>query len=325
MHLSNEKYPIDIIIIILCTLVLIPIILFQLNETIRIILGLPFILFFPGYCLIFTLFPEKKSTTGIDVLERIALSFGMSIAIVPLIGLALNYTVWGIRLQPILFSLVLFILCISVIGIFRWYHIQSNRRFHVDITLSFPKGETRLDRILTIILCCSMILAVSTLVYVIASPKEGEHFTEFYLLGSEGIADNYPKNITTTEPVNLVIGVVNHEYRTIDYTLEIWLINQSTIKDTQTNETSSTYHHMWFVENITIQLPHIPIDIEGSWEPQWEYNWTTTFNRTGSYKLAFFLFTSPQETYSTTNDYHLIAQEKIDTAYRSVHLWVTIN
>jgi len=271
------------------------------------------------------LFPEKKSTTGIDSIERIALSFGMSIAIVPLIGLALNYTIWGIRLQPILFSLVLFILVISIIGIFRWYHIPSKRRFHLDITISFPKGETRLDRILTIILCCSMILAVSTLIYVIAAPKEGEHFTEFYLLGSEGIADNYPRNITSTEPVNLIIGIVNHEYKTVNYTLEIWLINQTTTQNNQTNETNITYHHMWFVENIIIELPHIPIDIEGAWEPQWEYNWTALLNKTGSYKLAFFLYTTPQEMYNTANDYHLITQDKIDTAYRSVHLWVTIN
>ena len=54
----------------------------RLNETpIRIILGLPLVLFLPGYALIATLFPRKDDFDGI---ERIALSFGLSIAISPI-------------------------------------------------------------------------------------------------------------------------------------------------------------------------------------------------------------------------------------------------
>jgi hypothetical protein len=45
----------------------------------------------------------------IDIIERIALSFGLSIAIVPLLGLILNYTPFGIRLGSIFTSLILVI------------------------------------------------------------------------------------------------------------------------------------------------------------------------------------------------------------------------
>ena len=41
---------------------------------------------------------------GIDGIERVTLSSGLSIAIVPLIVLVLNFTPWGIRLLPILVS-----------------------------------------------------------------------------------------------------------------------------------------------------------------------------------------------------------------------------
>jgi uncharacterized membrane protein len=73
---------------------------------IRIVLGLPFILLLPGYVLVATLYPRKED---LDSVERTTLSIGLSIAIVPLIGLALNYSPWGIRLNPILAFVSLFI------------------------------------------------------------------------------------------------------------------------------------------------------------------------------------------------------------------------
>jgi hypothetical protein len=72
-------------------------------------LGIIFVLWLPGYTFIKALFPAqvpiKTSTETLDTIERIALSVGMSIAIVPIVGLILNYTPWGIRLTPIVLSL----------------------------------------------------------------------------------------------------------------------------------------------------------------------------------------------------------------------------
>jgi len=84
-----------------------------LNEIspIRIILGLPLVLFLPGYSLIAALFPGKDD---LDAIERIALSFGLSIAITPLLGLALNYTPFGIRLSPVLIVLSVFTVSLAM-------------------------------------------------------------------------------------------------------------------------------------------------------------------------------------------------------------------
>lgn len=68
----------------------------------RYILGSIFVLFLPGYSLIRALFPEKE----LDNIERAALSIGMSIALVPITGLILNYTPWGIRTTPVTLSLL---------------------------------------------------------------------------------------------------------------------------------------------------------------------------------------------------------------------------
>ena len=78
----------ELSIIIICSLLLVPLALFT-SGGFRIVLSLAFVLFFPGYTLIAALFPAKGRLDGI---ERVALSFGLSLAVVPLIGLALNFT-----------------------------------------------------------------------------------------------------------------------------------------------------------------------------------------------------------------------------------------
>jgi len=52
-------------------------------------------------------------------------------------------------------------------------------------------------------------------------------FTEFYILGSNGTASDYPRNLSVGEDVTVILGIVNHEFRTINYTIDIWLINQT--------------------------------------------------------------------------------------------------
>jgi len=94
---SKIKESWDLIAIILLSLVLVMSIFLMPDFSLRVFIGLPFLLFFPGYSLIAFLFPEKISLTTV---ERIALSFGLSIAITPLIGFGLNFTPWASASSP---------------------------------------------------------------------------------------------------------------------------------------------------------------------------------------------------------------------------------
>jgi uncharacterized membrane protein len=86
-------------------------------------LGIIFVLWLPGYTFIKALFPThaptKTSTENIDNIERIALSIGMSLALVPIIGLLLNYTPWGIRLTPTVLSLLALTIVFATAAIIR--------------------------------------------------------------------------------------------------------------------------------------------------------------------------------------------------------------
>jgi uncharacterized membrane protein len=56
-----------------------------------------------------------------DGLERLALSIGLSLAVVPLVGLVLNYTPWGIRLTPVMLSLAFFAEVMALAALVRKY------------------------------------------------------------------------------------------------------------------------------------------------------------------------------------------------------------
>jgi len=86
----------------------------------RWIVGSIFVLFLPGFVVMQALFPRGKE---LDDIERFALSVGLSLAIAPLIGLLLNYTPWGIRLDPIITGLFIFTLSIAIIATYRKYRL----------------------------------------------------------------------------------------------------------------------------------------------------------------------------------------------------------
>ncbi len=233
----------ELVTIVILSLLLVPLVAFT-SGALRIALGLAFVLFFPGYTLIAALFPKKGDLGGI---ERVALSFGLSIAVVPLMGLVLNYTPWGIRLYPILVSVLLFIVVMSVIAWYRRRRLPPEERSQVQFRplLSSLSGpwvlQSRWDRLLTILLLVAIVGAIGTLGYVIAKPKVGERFTEFYILGRYGRAEYYPgKFIMEKNKVvavdyggevgevdaqrgEVTLGIVNHEHRRATYQIGVRL------------------------------------------------------------------------------------------------------
>ena len=291
--MTGKRIPSDLLIVIgLVLLTDIFVLAPGINETIlRNVLGLPLVLFLPGYALIAALFPAKSDLDGI---ERTALSFGLSIAIVPLIGLVLNYTPFGIRLLPVLVCLSIFIFIMCWLAYIRRASLPETEAFEISFSAAalslkneiLEKSESKLDRALTIILILSILMSVATLEYVILTPKEGEHFTEFYVLGPQGIADNYTTDYTLGQSGTMIVGIVNHEYRPVNYTMQVRLENQL----------------LPLPEN----LQHITLDHNETWEE------TVTFTPPlvgQNMKLEFLLFNETDKT----------------TPYRNLHLWINVD
>ena len=214
IRIRNELLPLNLLVIALGIAII-----FFPSSVLRIILGLPFVLFFPGYALMVALYPRRVGMGGI---ERIALSLGLSIAVVALIGLILNYTPWGIRLESVLYSLASFIFISSIIAWLRMRRVPERERFGIELQLRVPGwGEGRWDKVLYVLLVLVILGALGTLGYIIATPKVGERFTEFYILGMGGKAAEYPKELVVGEEGKVIVGIINHEHEPTTYRVEV--------------------------------------------------------------------------------------------------------
>jgi uncharacterized membrane protein len=220
----------DLLAVSLGSLLLIPVAMFT-SGPMRIGLGLAFVLFMPGYALIAALFPRRGDLGGI---ERLALSFGLSLAVVPLVGLALNYTPWGIRFSPILFSLAFFILAMAAVAYHRRRSLVSQERyeprFRIDLS-GLRRGwgsQGRWDRVLSLLLILAILGAMGSLGYVVTKPKVGESFTEFYVLGLEGKAEGYPRQVLLGDEARVRLGLVNNEHEAIVYRVVIAIDGEET-------------------------------------------------------------------------------------------------
>ena len=210
----------ELAVINLLSVILILGIVFVPSNVLRIILGLPFILFIPGYTLLAAFSPRRAD---LRLTERVALSLGLSIAVVVLMGLMLHYT-WGLGVYPIVGSIALFIFVTSIIAWYRRRRLPAEEGFSIRLNTDFLRWRamSRLNRVLAIVLSAFILGVVGTLAYVIVTPKAGEKFTEFYVLGLDGKAENYPQELTVGDEGNVILGIANHEHEgNLVYRVEI--------------------------------------------------------------------------------------------------------
>ena len=213
-RIGSGLLPLNVLVI-----ALVAVVTFFPDNALRIILGIPFGLFFPGYALVAALFPGKERMDGI---ERVAYSFGLSLAVVPLIALIFNYTPWGIRLEPILYSVASITFVTSLIAWSRWRRLPKEGRFDIEFHPALPRwGVGAWGKPLSIILVVVILVGLATLGYAAATPKVGERFTEFYILGLEGKISDYPKELAVGERGRVIVVIDNHEKAEVSYQLEM--------------------------------------------------------------------------------------------------------
>lgn len=186
----------------------------------RLLLGMTLILFCPGYALQAALFPRRNTLDGA---ERLALSVGISLALVSLLALILDQLPWGIHMTPVVGAAGGTTFLATVLAWVRWYSLPAESRWEwtvswADVANLFGfRPRSWLYGGLTGILALNLLL----LLMVIRFAGMGEPVTEFYLSGPEGLAADYPRWGIVGEPMTVTVGIVNGEETTVDYRLEV--------------------------------------------------------------------------------------------------------
>jgi uncharacterized membrane protein len=335
---SVRQLPADLAVVLgivglTCIAVLLP----GINESpLRIVIGLLFLLFIPGYAFVAALFPEQADSgdaadrdgsggseggndetplstfraDGIDGIERVALGFGTSISIVPLLGLVLNFSPWGIRLVPVLLTVSGFTIVATAVAASRRRQLPPKERFTVpydrwlaSVRCELFAPETRTDTALNALLVLSVLLAVASVSYAVAVPQQGEEFTEFYVLTENEtgdlVADNYPTQFKVGEPKSLHVGIGNHEHQRMDYVVVVKIQHVA-------NENNSTQVR----EERELNRVHASIDANETWLQE-----MTVQPRMEGERLRF--------TFLLYRD-GAPAQPTVKNAYHELHLWVNV-
>lgn len=310
---SDQEFPADLKLAGLWLAVSIAVIYLPfLNETpIRVVFAFPVLLFIPGYCLTAALFPRKRD---IDSIEWIALSVGLSLILVSFIGFVLNFTPWGIRLDPLVAALALLTLALILVAHVRRIFLPFDERFRVPFsgirkkihTGLLPAAGSRTDRQISIVLTCGIILAIITIALLVAYPLEEERFSEFYLLGEKQVAADYPYTIFAGQNYPMFIGVKNYEFRNITYTIETW--NMLMKFDPATN--TSSVITMDAQKRLSFSLAHnetkiIPYNLS---VPNTRYN-----------RVEFLLFRD------TVPDLTIPGSDRMNASYRDLNLGIAVS
>jgi uncharacterized membrane protein len=193
-----------------------------LLPMLRLLLGLGYVFFVPGYALQAALFPRRDDLDGP---ERLALSIGLSVAVVPPMALLLDALPWGIHTWPIVTAEALFIAGCAGVALWRRRQLAEGTRFVPSSKLdwrSWWAEQDRTQRRLFALLSVALLLFAIAAAAIILSPKPGERLTEFYLLGPEGLAESYPRLAIAGKPVTVTVGIANREGVATQYTVGVF-------------------------------------------------------------------------------------------------------
>ncbi|WP_440771917.1 DUF1616 domain-containing protein [Natronorubrum sp. DTA28] len=297
------------------------------RETpIRIPLGLVFLLFLPGYAFVAALFPEasERSRSG-DVtdgstplgtasptgIERGALSFGLSVAIVPLIALLLDLTLREPTLTSILIATSMFVVLLSIIAGVRRWNLTPERRFTIPYRTWIESGRatvfesnSRGTVIVNVLLIVSVLLALGTVSYAIALPQDGERFSSAYILtedDGELVTDGYPTEYDGEDAQEIVFGIDNQEHRTVEYTT-VFAIQEVEVQNDETIVVEQEE-----LERFDAELAH-----GESWHHEHEIDPPMTGDDLRLVWLVYLDREPPEE-------------PTLENADRSVHLWIEVD
>jgi uncharacterized membrane protein len=217
----------DLLICGLFTLLLVASLLVPLPALLDILVGLLFMLYIPGYLLLVALFPAHDDLLPV---QRQALTIIVNIAMTPMVVYILHrmnpnldLSIWKQTTAVI----VLFLIALATwrrgrLPVWKLYHptLLSNIRVRIDKWMERKRGRRKALSTWGLATIVATVLFLGSVGYAVAVAEWSDYTTEFYMISVPspyGPAEYPALPIATGMAIEL--WVVNHEGRTVDYTL----------------------------------------------------------------------------------------------------------
>lgn len=167
-----------------------------------------------------------------------------------------------------------------------------------------------LDKLLSWVLLIAVVAAIGLTVLLTQLPPREEPFTEFYLLGNDGIAEDYLFDLRAGRGEPVIVGITNHESQATSYVVEVWAARETIV-----GSTNSTH-----VDSMT-QIGTLHVDLlDGQ---TYEQPYQVTVKDTNANKVEFLLF-KPGVPGAEVPPASVTGQDRVDAAYRNVNLWIAV-
>lgn len=290
-------------------------------PAVRFGVGLVAILFAPGYALSGALFPGKQTgftavvrdryspdrnrTGHVTAIERIVLSIGLSVCIVPLIGLGLASTPQGIVSSTFVSAVGATTVLLAAVASFRRRSLHPRERFDPRpigflIDAWDELRSTRSESTLALVLVIGLVLAAAGIGVAATTTPRGSEFTEFSLETRDAqtgsfVAGNYSRAVSGDSQSPLYVTITNQEGDHVNYTI---VSKAQRFSGTEGEELVSESR----IATETVTVP--------AGETQ-RFTHDVTREFTGHQRLVYLLYVGEPPQRPT-----------IDNSYRHVHVWV---
>jgi len=219
-------------------------------DAVRVAVGLPFLLFVPGYVVVTAVYPRAGTDGGVDGsigvgavsghalsgIERLVTAAIGSLAVVGAVSLAAEFSPWGIRIVPIIGGLAAVSLVGAAVAAFRRRSVSpqncpdlaaTTRRVLGAIRSEFAV-ETTGGVVLNVFVVVSLVVMLGGVGYAATERPSAEQYSEFAVLtenaDGELTAIGHPKNVSSNAETPIHVRISNHEGERTNYTVVVQLV-----------------------------------------------------------------------------------------------------
>lgn len=206
-------------------------------ATLGAISGILLMLLLPGYATVAAIFPnrhhqglaaigESPDEPSLTITERIALSFGLGVTLLALLGLLIALSPWGFSTGLSATLVVLTVVVGTAIAIQRGHGTVYDPGIPIRVHVSRLAGpsHSQRGRFLSLLLVASIVLALGSLGVAILIPNHDAAYTEFSVMKPDAAGDPVAAGYTmdgqsASSPHEYFLTIRNQEHASAAYTV----------------------------------------------------------------------------------------------------------